>query len=96
MRICLTVCAAAALAGCVSSMINTDASKTVGLQTCRLVSPSDIAKPVFSWKMSSMRQGARQTAYRIKVGTAEGRKLEKVVWDSQNVTDDRSVHGFFF
>ena len=91
MRICLTVCAAAALAGCVSSMINTDASKTVGLQTCRLVSPSDIAKPVFSWKMSSMRQGARQTAYRIKVGTAEGSKLGTVVWDSQSVADDRSA-----
>jgi alpha-L-rhamnosidase len=91
MKKLLTLCAAAALAGCVSSMINTDASKTVGLQTCRLVSPSNIAMPVFSWKMTSTRQGARQTAYRIRVGTAEGRKLGTVVWDTRSVPDDRST-----
>ena len=91
MKKILTVCAAAALAGCASRMIGMDGAKTVGLQTCRLVSPSNIATPVFSWKMEATRQGARQTAYRIQVGTAEGRKLGKIVWDTQSVPDDRSV-----
>jgi len=91
MKKVLIVCAAAALAGCASRVIGTDEAKTVGLQTCRLVSPSDIVKPVFSWKMDSRRQGARQTAYRLKVGTAEGRQIGQIVWDTQSVSDDKSV-----
>ena len=87
----LIVCAVAALTGCVSRMIGTNKAETVGLQTCRLVSPSDVVQPVFSWKMAATRQGARQTAYRIKVGTAEGLKLGKVVWDSRSVADDKSA-----
>ena len=91
MKRILIVCAAAALAGCVSGVIGTNGAKTVGLQTCRLVSPSDIVRPVFSWKMDSRRQGARQTAYRIKVGTAEGQRIGRVVWDTQSVASDKSV-----
>ena len=91
MKKILIVCAAAALAGCASSLVGSDATKTIGLQTCRLVSPSNIAKPVFSWKMESTRQGARQTAYRIRVGAAEGRELGQVLWDTQSVQDDKSV-----
>lgn len=91
MKKILIVCAAAALAGCASSLVGSDATKTIGLQTCRLVSPSNIAKSVFSWKMESTRQGARQTAYRIRVGAAEGRELGQVLWDTQSVQDDKSV-----
>ncbi|HRR32500.1 MAG TPA: family 78 glycoside hydrolase catalytic domain [Kiritimatiellia bacterium] len=88
----LIVCAATAvLTGCASLMTGSNGTKTVGLQTCRLVSPANITKPVFSWKMSSTRHGAQQTAYRIKVGTADGSKLGQVVWDSQTVTSDRST-----
>ncbi len=91
MKKILLACAAATLAGCASRMFGADEAKTVGLQTCRLVSPFNIVKPVFSWKMESARQGARQTAYRIQVGTAAGRQLGQVVWDTQSVTSDRSV-----
>ncbi len=91
MRKMLLVGAAAAFAGCAFQTIGTNEAKTVGLQTCRLVAPSNIVKPVFSWKMDATRRGARQTAYRIKVGTTAGLQAGEAVWDSQIVSDDRSV-----
>ncbi|MFO7936686.1 MAG: family 78 glycoside hydrolase catalytic domain [Kiritimatiellia bacterium] len=87
MKKIVIVCASAVLvAGCVSRIIGKEKIKTVELQTCRLSSPSNIVKPVFSWKMVSSRRGARQTAYRIKVGSSE-----KTVWDSGIVSDDCSA-----
>jgi len=71
-------------------MFGTGSTRTIGLQTCRLVSPSNIVHPVFSWKMESSRQGARQTAYRIRVGIPTGNQIT-ILWDTQTVQDDRSI-----
>ncbi|MDD4025970.1 MAG: family 78 glycoside hydrolase catalytic domain [Kiritimatiellae bacterium] len=51
------------------------------LRTCRLQEPSNIVKPVFSWKMKSARPGAGQKAYAITLRTADGNE----VWYSGSV-----------
>ncbi len=57
-----------ALSACMMPLLGADSdTKTVGLTVCRLTAPANIAKPVFAWKMESQREGAAQTAYRIKV-----------------------------
>lgn len=47
----------------------------------------DVTHPRFSWQMSTERQGARQTAYRIVVADEDG----VLVWDSGRVLSDISV-----
>ena len=56
------------------------------LRVCRMVEPSDIVKPVFSWQMRTERQGAAQTAYAIELRTEDGRE----VWRSGRVKDAHS------
>ena len=51
------------------------------LRVCRMVEPSDIVKPVFSWQMRTARQGAAQKAYAIDLRTEDGRE----VWRSGKV-----------
>jgi alpha-L-rhamnosidase len=47
----------------------------------------DVKKPGFSWVLASDGQNVMQTAYRICV-----KHDGKVVWDSQKVESDRSIH----
>lgn len=54
----------------------------------------DIARPRFSWRIETERQGARQTAYRVTAASQpqlleEGRSY---LWDSGRVDSDQSVH----
>ncbi len=63
-----------------------------GLQTCRLEAPSNIVKPVFSWKMESGRSGAGQKAYAITLRTASG----KEVWDSGTIETGNSHAAAYF
>ena len=65
-----------------------DKSRITGLKVDQLVSPANIgAQPSFSWMMESMRRGASQKAYRIRVVGADGRES----WDSGPVENDVSV-----
>ncbi len=66
-------------------------AKTVGLTVCRLAAPVNISNPVFAWKMESQREGAAQTAYRIKVYEGACPVARKLVWDSKPVISDASV-----
>lgn len=54
---------------------------TVGLTVNRMHEPANVLCPTFGWKMASDRQGARQTAYRLRLGD----------WDSGIVTSGDSV-----
>ena len=56
------------------------------LRVCHLEEPSDIVKPVFSWKMRTDRRGASQKAYAIELRTASGEE----VWRSGKVADAAS------
>ena len=59
------------------------AARPVGLKVNHLVAPGHVdGKPSFSWRMEADRDGARQTAYRLKVGD---------VWDSGVVETGDSV-----
>ena len=50
----IVVALAAVLSGCGTCLCGNDAeTKTTGLTVCRLVSPANIVKPVFAWKMES-------------------------------------------
>ena len=63
------------------------AQTTIGnLRVCRLVEPSDIVKPVFSWQMRTERQGAAQKAYAIDLRTASGGD----VWRSGEIDEGAS------
>lgn len=65
-----------------------ESSKPAGLTVDFMVSPANIgSKPSFSWKMSASRRGARQTAYRLRLGEKDGRTL----WDTGAVESDASV-----
>ena len=66
-------------------------AKTVGLTVCRLTAPVNISKPVFAWKMESQREGAAQTAYRIKVYEGACPVARTLVWDSKPVISSASV-----
>ena len=85
----LSIGFAAILAGCCSSPEaacgGKTAAKTTGLTVCHLVSPANIVKPVFAWKMESSRQGAAQSAYRVKVYEGVCPKTRRLVWDSKDV-----------
>lgn len=63
-------------------------TKIYGLRTEDLINPIgiDSKNPRFSWKMSSDKTGAVQTAYQITVKDGA-----KTVWDSGKTEDDRSV-----
>lgn len=56
------------------------------LRVCRMKEPGDIALPVFSWKMKTARNGARQAAYSISLKDSGGRD----VWQSGLVKDGAS------
>ncbi len=76
---------AAAVALCAAVSV---AQTTIGnLRVCRLVEPSDIVKPVFSWQMRTERQGAAQKAYAIDLRTASGEE----VWRSGRI-DEAASH----
>ena len=81
-----TVLAVALLAACAPSGLH-GGTRTVGLETCHLVRPSNVVAPVFSWKMESSEKGARQTAYRLTVKSSG----EQSVWDSGEVATSASV-----
>jgi alpha-L-rhamnosidase len=52
--------------------------------------PTDAVR--FSWQCATDRQGARQTAYRLRVGTTGAvQHAETIVWDSGRVDGDRAV-----
>ena len=64
--------------------------------TCdSLVTPLglDDTKPLFSWQLRDVRDGARQTAYQVQVATTAALLAagKADLWDSGKVTSDRSV-----
>ena len=65
-----------------------DETALQGLAVDRLVEPLHIdSRPTFSWRMSTGRQGAGQTAYRLTVAESGGGAL----WDSGEVPGDESL-----
>src|SRR5205823_8602274 len=50
----------------------------------------DDARPVFSWKIRDVTDGARQTAYRIRV-SASANRTGSLVWDSGRVESGQST-----
>ncbi len=80
-HIAAAMCAAAVVSGC-SLRPTADASaSTVELRVNHLAYPANVSsRPTFSWKMSSARNGARQTAYRIAV--REDAPDGAAVWES--------------
>ena len=56
----------------------------------QLREPFGVVSPSFSWKMSSGRQGARQTAYRRRVSVIRAGVAEEV-WDSGEVESAEQV-----
>jgi len=81
-----------ALSGCMISALGAGSgAKTVDLTVCHLVSPANISKPVFAWKMESDREGAAQSAYRIKVYEGCCPETRKLVWDSKETVSSLSV-----
>src|SRR5438067_7960681 len=50
----------------------------------------DDARPVFSWKIRDASDGARQTAYRIRV-SASAKQSGSLVWDSGRVESAQST-----
>ncbi len=92
MRISAALAALALVAGCCKECEKAacaSAAETYGLETCRLFKPSNVEKPVFSWKMKSARKGAKQAAYKVKVTCSKD--ASKVLWDSGEVASDISV-----
>ena len=92
MKINALICSGAVLlmAGCAGIFGNGGKDAVVGLEVDHLVAPANVAaSPTFSWKMSSDRAGARQTAYRIIV--REDCREGTVAWDSEVVASDVSV-----
>ena len=79
---------AAALAIFSASAFGADA--ITGLAVDHMSEPGDRGPaPSFAWRMESDRTGARQTAYRIRVFAGE--PGGRMVWDSAEVADGRSV-----
>jgi len=83
--------AAVVVAGCVGIDCSSSDGTIVGMEVNRLVRPANVAKPVFSWKMGSSRQGAKQVAYRIEVKEVCKAGGEQQVWDSGKVKSGVSV-----
>src|SRR4051812_24764007 len=51
----------------------------------------DDARPVFSWKLRDPSDGARQTAYQIRVTTTNAGGATVLVWDSGGVASAQST-----
>src|SRR4051795_10236463 len=51
----------------------------------------DDARPVFSWKIRDTSDGARQTAYQIRVSTTNAGGATVLVWDSGRVASAQST-----
>ena len=82
--------AAAVLAGSAGLFGTGGGTSVVGLRVNHLVAPANVAaQPSFSWKMSSDRAGARQSAYRIVV--REDSPDGAAVWQSGEVETGVSV-----
>jgi alpha-L-rhamnosidase len=69
--------------------------KPVSLECESLTTPlgMDVQKPLLSWKLQDPRDGAKQTAYEIQVGSREALLLDGKpdVWDSGRVQSDDSI-----
>ncbi len=52
----------------------------------------DILQPRLSWKLTSDRQGARQTAFQIRAATTQDGLSKADLWDSGKIDSDQSVH----
>lgn len=53
---------------------------------------TDILQPRFSWKLESEKTGISQAAYQIHVFEKESSGLKKLIWDSNKVHSEESVH----
>ena len=85
----MMACAAALAAGCAGTFFG-GGDATVDPRVNHLSAPANVdAKPSFSWKMESARQGAAQASYRIVV--REGAPDGAVAWDSGEVVSGGSV-----
>lgn len=58
--------------------------KITSLTVNNLVAPFGVVNPSFSWKMESSRNGASQTAYRLRVCVGHGSEISQV-WDSGEI-----------
>lgn len=74
--------------GCKELNCTKNDTSLVSLEVNRLSAPSNVGKAVFSWKMVSDRQNARQKSYRIVVKES---LTGNVVWDTGFVNSDVSV-----
>ena len=89
-HIAAAMCAAAVVSGCSLKPTADAAASTVELRVNHLAYPANVSsRPTFSWKMSSARNGARQTAYRIAV--REDAPDGAAVWESGIVKSGESV-----
>ena len=84
-------CAAASVFVCACRDNSRKDVSIIALEVNRLVRPSNVSSPVFSWKMDSMRCGAKQVAYRIEVRESGVSGAESLVWDSGEVESGVSV-----
>lgn len=89
-HIAAAMCAAAVVSGCSLRPAADASASTVELRVNHLAYPANVSsRPTFSWKMSSARNGARQTAYRIAV--REDAPDGAAVWESGIVKSGESV-----
>jgi alpha-L-rhamnosidase len=79
----------------VSCTEQTGPSGAVMLKTEYLVNPLGLDSPAprFTWQLEDDREGARQTAYRIVVGTDKQEVLDRKgnTWDTEKVSSDRML-----
>ena len=87
----IACCVGATVAGCIGTIGTSEDVTIIGQEVNRLVAPSNVVKPVFSWKMDSSRRGARQLAYRVQVEELNASGCGKLVWDSGKVESGVSV-----
>jgi alpha-L-rhamnosidase len=52
----------------------------------------DVTAPRFGWRMESSRQGARQTAYRLRTGPSIADLQTTPAWDTGRINSDESIH----
>ena len=88
MRMTIGVCAAIlAVSGCAMLGLGNSA-RTTGLSVDHLRRQMNAVTPVFSWQMTGK---GSQSAYRLKVFEGVTPNVRKLVWDSGEVADGRSV-----
>ncbi|MFN2151676.1 MAG: alpha-L-rhamnosidase, partial [Anaerolineales bacterium] len=54
----------------------------------------DVLQPRLSWQLSTVRRGARQTAYQIVASLHEESLLigDRTLWDTDKIASDQSIH----